>query len=224
MKIRDLIAGEECLNLKYKSIEIVYSSGIFTLVPQVFFHNMYSEKYLNFNQESEKGYSVEKCLLGKAEAWCIFSMPDNLKEYLAFKYPKATIRHNLYPLVERALKENKNHPEKRQVHLNFFRTYFELVVIDGSKLLLGNQFNYSGENDVLYYVLFVFDQLKLSPDTTELVFHGWFSQSAPMYQTFKKYIRKTVLSRPTTLFSYSYTFSQLPDHYFTTLLDLYKCE
>jgi hypothetical protein len=91
-------------------------------------------------------------------------------------------------------------------------------------LMLCNQYNYSGDNDVIYYVLYVYNQLKLSPDTTELVFHGRFRQADPLYQTFKKYIRKTAFAHPTSLFSYSYTFSQLPEHYFTTLLDLYKCE
>lgn len=224
MKVRELWSQENFLNLKYKSVEIIYSSEIFTLVPQAFFQNGYAEKYLGFNHEAEKGYSLEKTLLPKAEAWCIFSVPDNLKDFLALKFPKAVLRHNLYPLVERTIKDNKNYPDRKQVHLNFFKSYFELVVISGTKLLLCNQFNYSLDNDVIYYVLYVFDRLKLSPDATELIIHGSFQQSAPLYQAFRQYVRKTVFARPNSVFTYSYTFSQQPDYYFTSLLDLYKCE
>jgi hypothetical protein len=224
MKVRELMSEDEYLNLKFKSVEIIYATEKFTLVPQAFYQNSYAEKYFGFNHEAEKGYSIDKTLLIKSEAWCVFSIPENLKEFLVLKFPKATIKHNLFPLIERALKENKNFPERKQVHLNFFRSCFEVIVVSGSKLLLCNQFNYSGENDVLYYVLYVYDQLKLSPDTTELIIHGDFQQTGPMYQAFKKYIRKTVFASPTTLFNYSYTFSQLSDHYFTSLLDLYKCE
>lgn len=224
MKVRELMTEDEHLNLKYKSIEIVYSSENFTLVPQAFYQQGAADKFFGFNHEMERGFMVDKTLLTKAEAWCIFNIPENLKEFLVLKYPKATIRHNLYPLVERALKENKNFPERKQVHLNFFRSYFELIVLSGTKLQLCNQFNYSGEDDISYFVLYVFDQLKLLPDTTELVIHGQMQQTDPIYQTFKKYIRKTSFARPTTLFNYSYTFNQLPDHYFTSLLDLYKCE
>lgn len=224
MKVRELMTEDEHLNLKYKSIEIVYSSENFTLVPQAFYQQGAADKFFGFNHEMERGFMVDKTLLTKAEAWCIFNIPENLKEFLVLKYPKATIRHNLYPLVERALKENKNFPERKQVHLNFFRSYFELIVLSGTKLQLCNQFNYSGENDISYFVLYVFDQLKLPPDTTELVIHGQMQQTDPIYQTFKKYIRKTSFARPTSLFNYSYTFNQLPDHYYTTLLDLYKCE
>jgi len=224
MKIRELMNEDEYLNMKFKSTEIIYATEKFTLVPQAFFQNGLAEKYFSFNHEAEKGYSLEKTLLSKGEAWCIFSIPDNLKEFLVLKFPKATIRHNLFPLIERALKENKNLPDRKQVHLNFFRSYFEIIVVSGSKLLLCNQFNYSGDTDVLYYVLYIFDQLKLSTDSTELIIHGYFQQTNPLYQSFKKYIRKTVFASPTSLFTYSYTFSQLSDHYFTSLLDLYKCE
>ncbi|MCK9413325.1 MAG: DUF3822 family protein [Prolixibacteraceae bacterium] len=224
MKVRELMNEDEHLNLKYKSIEIVYSSENFTLVPHAFYQQGSADKFFGFNHSAERGFVVDKTLLTKAEAWCIFNIPENLKEFLALKYPKATIRHNLYPLVERALKENKNFPERKQVHINFFRSCFELIVLSGTKLQLCNQFNYSGENDISYFVLYVFDQLKLPPDTTELVIHGLMQQTDPIYQTLRKYIRKTSFARPTSLFNYSYTFNQLPDHYFTSLLDLYKCE
>jgi hypothetical protein len=223
-KVTEVMDDDEHLKLKFKSIDIIYSSENFTLVPQAFFQQGAAEKFFGFNHEIERGYVLDKTLLPKAEAWCIYNIPENLKEFLALKFPKAIIRHNLYPLIEKSLKENRNFPDRKQVHLNFFRSYFELVVISGTKLLMCNQFNYSAESDVSYYVLYVFEQLKLPADSTELIFYGGIPQTNPIYQTFKKYIRKTSFAKPTSLFSYSYTFNQSPDHYFTTLLDLYKCE
>jgi hypothetical protein len=224
MKVRELWASEEYLNLKYKSVEIIYSSETFTLVPQAFYQNSSAEKYLGFNHDIEKGYLVEKTFFPKADAWCIFTVPDNLKEFLSLKFPRAAIKHNLFPLVERSLKENRNYSERKQVHLNFFRSSFEVVAISGTKLLFCNQFNYSGDSDVLYYVLYVYDQLKLSQESTDLVIHGSFRQSEPLYQAFRQYVRKPVFARPASLFSYSFTFSLQPEHYFTSILDLYKCE
>ena len=223
-KVQEVMDEDEHLKLKYKTIEIIYSSENFTLVPQAFFQQGAAEKFFGFNHEIERGNVVDKTLLPKAEALCIYNIPENLKEFLVLKYPKAIIRHNLFPLIERYLKENKNFPDRKQVHINFFRSYFELSVVSGTKLQLCNQFHYTTESDVTYYVLYVFEQLKLPVDTTELIFHGCLPPTTSIYQTFKKYIRKTSFAKPTSLFSYSYTFNQSPDHYFTTLLDLYKCE
>lgn len=224
MKVKELLGEEEHLNLKYKSVDILYASENFTLVPQPFFQHNVAERFFGFNHEVEKGYTVDKTLMPKAGAWCVFNIPENLKEFLAFKFPRAVIKHNFYPLVERALKENKNSPDRKQVHLNFFLSSFEMVVLEGTKLQLCNQFSYAGGNDIVFYVLYVFEQLKLAPDTTELVFHGYIQKNDPVCLTFKKYVRKISFAVPTSLFAYSYTFGQMPEHYFTTLLDLYKCE
>lgn len=222
--VREIIEGEEMLNLNYKSIELLYSTNLFTLIPQPFYQKNAVERFVSFNHAIEKGYVVDKQLFPKAEAWCGYAVPENLKEYLEAKYPRASFRHNLYPLVEGALKANRNYPDRQQVHLNFFRSYFEVAVVSGGRLLLANIFNYANEKDVLYYVLYLFDQLKLPAETTELVVHGQLAQVAPLYHLFKKYIKRTSFAKPNSTFTYSYTFSQVPEHYYTSLFDLYKCE
>ena len=61
----------------------------------------------------------------------------------------------------------------------------------GPKLIHCNIFNYKTERDILYHVLFTFDQLKLSPETTELILYGQMPQVSPVYHLFKKYIKLT---------------------------------
>jgi hypothetical protein len=222
--VQEIISGEEMLNQDFKSIEILYSTNVFTLVPQAFFQKGAIEKYVSFNHIHERGFITERAFFPKSETWCIYDIPENLKDYLLSKFPKAIFRHNLFPLVESVLKTNRNFADRQQVHLNFFRSYFEVVAISGIKLTFCNAFNYMNEKDALYYLLYIFDQLKLPAETTDLVVHGQLSQVAPLYHLFKKYIKRTSFAKPNTMFSYSYTFSQLPEHYFTSLFDVYKCE
>ncbi len=222
--VKEIITNDEMLSLNFKSVEVLYSTNQFTLIPLPFYQKNAIDRFFSFNQTLEKGYRIEKLVFPKAETWCAYTIPENLKEYLDSKYPRANFRHNLFPLVEGTLKANRTFPDRKQVHLNFFRSYFEVVVAAGSKLLLCNIYNYANEKDVLFYVLYLFDQLKLPADTTELVVHGQLSQVAPLYHLFKKYVKRTAFARPNTTFSYSYTFSQVPEHYYTSLFDSYKCE
>jgi len=99
-----------------------------------------------------------------------------------------------------------------------------MVVVNGSKLIYCNIFAYKTERDILYHVLYTFEQLKLSPEQTELILHGQIPQVSPVYHLFKKYVRLTSFARLDTTYQYSYTFNQLPEHYFTSLLSVYKCE
>lgn len=222
--VSEVIDSEDILNHDFKSIEILYATRKFTLVPQPFYSRGSLDKYLWFNNMQEKGFVTKKNLLPKAACWCIYDIPQNLSEYLSAKFPKATVKHNLFPLVEGAIKRNHTFPERGQVHLNFFRDSFEMVIINGSKLINCNIFHYKNERDILYHVLFTFDQLKLSPERTELILHGQMPQVSPVYHLFKKYVKLTAFDKRDTTYQYSYTFSQLPEHYYSSLLSVYKCE
>jgi len=222
--VREVFESDEVLALNFKSVEILYATRKFTLVPQTFYSRGSLDKYLWFNNVQERGYLVVKNLFPKAACQCIFDIPQNLSEYLFDKYPKTEIKHSLFPLVEGVLKRNRAFPLKDQVHLNFFRENFEMVVVNGSRLICCNIFNYLTERDILYHVLFTFDQLKLSPESTELILHGQIPQVSPVYHLFKKYVKLTSFANLDTTFQYSYTFSLLPEYYFSSLLTAYKCE
>ena len=222
--VREVFDTDEMFACNFKSVEILYATRKFTLVPQAFYSRGSLDKYLWFNNIQERGYTVVKNLLPKAECLCIFDIPQNLNEFLLSKFPKTEIKHSLYPLVEGVLKRNRAYAVKDQVHLNFFRESFEIVVVNGPKLICCNIFNYKTERDILYHVLFTFDQLKLSPGSTELILHGQIPQVSPVYHLFKKYVKLTSFAKLDNTFQYSYTFSLLPEHYYSSLLGIYKCE
>ncbi len=222
--VKDVFEKEQIIKLDYKSIDILYSTRLFTLVPNALFLNDDAERFMSFNNSYEKGLIIKKSLFHRAEMWCIYDFPENLSEYIETAMPKANVNHNLFPLVETVLGNNRNIKENQQVHLNFFREYFEMVIISGTKLAQCNIFNYKTERDIMYYVLYVFDQMKLTTENTEIVIRGHLPQISPVYHLLKKYVRKTAFAKPDTTYQYSYTFSQIPEHYFTSLFSVYKCE
>ena len=222
--VREVFETDEMFACNFKSVEILYATRKFTLVPQTFYLRGSLDKYLWFNNVQERGFVVIKNTFPKAECFCIFDIPQNLNEYLLERFPRTEIKHSLFPLVEGGLKRNRSFPVKDQVHLNFFRESFELVVVNGSRLTCCNIFNYKTERDILYHVLFTFDQLKLSPESTELILHGQIPQVSPVYHLFKKYVKLTSFAKLDNTFQYSYTFSLLPEHYYSSLLSIYKCE
>ena len=150
--VREVIELEEVFSYNYKSIEILYATNKFTLVPQVFYTRGSLDKFLWFNNDQERGYNVIKNLFPKAGCLCIFDIPQNLSDYLAVKFPRSVIRHSLFPLVEFALKKNLSSLQRTQVHLNFFRESFEMVIINGVKLYCANIFRYKNEKDILSFI------------------------------------------------------------------------
>jgi len=221
--IKDIIEKEDILNKDFKSIDILYTTSKFTLVPQAVYSDTSGKDYYKFNISSRDEVNARSTLISEAKAWCVFNIPENLTDYLSEKFPKARLYHHIFPIIQTSLQQNRNIEEKKQVLLNFFRNNFDIVVIKGSELLLYNNFEYRNDKDVLYYVMFIFDQLKLSPEKTEVVFHGKISPSAQPYHLLKKYINRVSFARLDSTYLYSYAFNKIPDHYYSTLLNLYKC-
>ena len=58
--VREVFESEEILGYGYKSVEILYGTRKFTLVPQAFYGRGSLDKYLWFNNVQEKGFIVEK--------------------------------------------------------------------------------------------------------------------------------------------------------------------
>ncbi|WP_296386943.1 DUF3822 family protein, partial [Winogradskyella sp.] len=65
----------------------------------------------------------------------------------------------------------------------------ELLVVDKSKLLLFNVFEYNSKEDFIYYVLFVFEQLKLDVETTPVNLSGNIDKDDEIYNTLYTYVR-----------------------------------
>lgn len=221
--IRDIVEKEEVLNREFKSVDILYSTSRFTLVPQAIYSEGAGKKFFNFNNITQKDDCIEKTLLTQAKAYCIYDMPENLKDFISEKFPKSKLYHHIFPLIQTALQQNRNTEGRKKIHINFFRDNFDIIVIEGSELLLYNNFNFKNEKDVIYYVMYIFDQLKLSPESSEVVFHGKLSTSNPHYTLLKKYVSKVSFSQLDSAYLYSYTFNKVPSHYYSSLFNVYKC-
>ena len=223
-RLRDVIEEEGLFNLEYKSIDIIYSTRKSTLVPDGMYSRGTTEKFFAFNHPLEKNFTIEKTHLHKAEAWSLYEIPVNLRDFLMSKFPKATLKHHIYPIIESSLKRNKSQADRIEGHLNFFRHDFDLIVIEGSQLKLYNNFTYRDENDVLYYVMYIFEHLKLNPEKANVIISGFVSRMAPQDHLLKKYVKKVSFAKLDTTYQYSYTFNEIPEHYYAPLLSLYRCE
>lgn len=223
-RLRDIIENEELFKLEYKSIDILYTTRKSTLVPEAIYSRGTAEKFFSFNHPPEKNFTIEKTHLYKAEAWSLYEIPSNLRDFLMAKFPKATLRHHIFPIIENAIRNNKSQNEQTEVHLNFFRHDFDLTVIEDARLKLYNNFTYRDENDILYYVMYIFEQLKLNQEKAHIIISGYVSRMAPQYHLLKKYVRKVSFARLDSTYQYSYTFNEIPEHYYAPLLSLYRCE
>jgi hypothetical protein len=112
----------------------------------------------------------------------------------------------------------------RQVFLNVHRGYFEVVVIQGSRILYLNAFRYASPSDVLYYVIFVLEQLGFVPSEENITLMGDISKNETIYNQLKMYCGSLSYEEDLAGLEYGETFSEFPMHSYFTLLNIPVCE
>jgi hypothetical protein len=97
----------------------------------------------------------------------VFEIPLWLKSFFVIRYPRIVIQHATSNLLRSAF-EKMNRTE---IHLSVFNGFFTLVILKNNALVITNTYDYTNEDDLLYYVSFCIQQNELSFDKGTIHIH-----------------------------------------------------
>lgn len=217
----NVIIGEsQLLNSKYKVATCLLANNLSTIVPLPLFEEAKKMLYLKFNTTLNTDDVVLVDDIKNLEAKNVYAFPDALKSKLTGLFGNITFRHSSSVLLESILAQNKNQTTKK-VAVHVYATHFEVAVIEGKRLLFYNTFNYQTPEDFIYYLLFVYEQLQLNPETIEALFLGEIEKNSEIYILTQKYIRTVKFGERSDNADYSYQLQTLPKHFYFTLFNNY---
>lgn len=223
--IREIFKKDEFLTRDFKGSKLIYTSKKSTLIPDPLFNKNNLKDYFTFNHSLHN--SEDQVLYNRVkngEAYVVFAVPGFLPSLAKDYFPDVQMYHQSTPLIENIFLTRRTKKDQVSIFMNVSEELIDIAVIDGKKMNLYNCFSYKDENDLIYFTLYVFEQLKLDPENTEMVLSGRITKTMKHYEILKKYIRHIRFDSPNTQFTYSYTFNELPSHTFLNLLNLYTCE
>ncbi len=180
-----------------------------TLVPNPLFESANATDQLNFSNQPNSGGQMLIDNLQLLEASNIFTIPSLIYQTFSSWYHLAEFHHTSTALIEYLLTVNKNSKEEL-LTVNVHCTFIEIIVNRGKQLLLYNHFKYDTAEELVYYLLFICEQLHLNPDHVHVQFAGEINESDAAYQLALKYIRNTSLATRPETFGYGNNFSDLP--------------
>lgn len=220
--LEDLLAKNELLQQSYKHVKIIWLSNKNTLIPTSYFKKENLKKYFEFNQRLEELDEIHFTELKYIDAYSIFTIPNLAANIFTRQYPKVNFYNQQSPFVENILFKHHSNTKKVFAHIN--SDFIDITIIENGKLLLYNNFAYKSENDIIYFILYVFDQFNLNNQETELILSGIIAKESKLYSQLSEFISHIKLDKPNEDFSYSYTFKKVPQHSFTNLFNLQLCE
>ena len=185
--ITSIFTSDLNLQNEFSSVLVIHQNELYTLVPQKYFDEQQLSNYLNFNIKTLKTDFIAFDNIEINNSNNVYVPYININNYLFQNFGEFTYKHHISVLIEKLISKNNN--EALQFYVNVSFSTFDVIVLDGKKLEFANSFSYHSKEDFIYYILFVFEQLKLDTEKVPLYFMGKISLESEIYKITFEYIR-----------------------------------
>lgn len=184
-QIIDVFKKEEALQHDFNSVTAIHQNYLNTIVPNELFDEKELSSYLKFNVKTLATDAFDYDEIAGTDAKNIYVPYTNINNFLFQNFGVFEFKHHQTVLIENLRSKNKD----TSMYLHIAKGYLDILVLKESTLLLSNSFPFNSKEDLIYYVLFTAEQLKLDPETMKLVLLGDIDTSSEHYQILYTYIR-----------------------------------
>lgn len=223
--LKEIYEDNHYLNAGFwKSIKLNIKNLKFSLVPNSLFAESYAKDILSVNctvSDFEVLYYYKHT---SNDTVNIFAAEQELTDWFKKTYPNKLVEvlHHTSTMMEGVLQYATNNQAK-SVFVNIEDQIATIAVRDNNALVFINNFKYTTPNDLLYFILFTYDELDLNTDTIPLVLMGNIHKNSDYYSRIFKYIRNISFSKRPQGIKFGYKFDEITDHHYFGLYNTILC-
>ena len=210
-------------NYEFLKVTAGIMSQEFTLVPESLFKSGDENIYYHKNFPSDSGSVVRAQFVPSFHLYTIFSLEKELENELNHLFQDPQLWHYSQAFLASVSLKMKTDAGK-QLWLNIRNNKIDIVVSENRSLLLMNSFSWQTNEDVLYFTLFVCEQLELNPDKFPMIVTGIIEVEFALFQLLNKYIRNISIAEQPSNLSLAFESDDLPFHRYAMLFNLALCE
>ncbi len=221
----EIIMYRQWIAYPFQSVTVMVEHTANTLVPAPLFDEKEKGNYLAFSQQYHDNARIVTDKLKHTDAFNVYYLSNVLVEKIKDLWANAKIVHLSSVLLESLGVQHKNKPTDNLVFLHVRHRTFDLVVLKQEKLNFYNNFRFNTKEDFAYFLLFSMEQLRLNPETVDLVLFGNIENSSEIYDMCWRYVRNIrYIERNNNAFEYSYVLESLFSHQYYLLFYALQCE
>lgn len=189
----DLIFDKETkLNSSFDDILILHNNNLNTFVPESLFDETALGSYLQYNVKVFPTDYFDFDTLDVSKMKNIYVPYVVFNNYFLDRFGSFNFEHihtNLIQLLT-ARSENTNN---NNFYVHITANHFEIIIIKNDKLLFFNSYDYQTKEDFIYYILFVMEQLQLSPQEQKIELIGVIDLDSALYQIAYQYVKNVTI-------------------------------
>lgn len=222
----ELFLNHELVQQQFKSFSILYVTPKITIIPSAIFKTDEIELLYTCNYKLEDFEKIQTYKIKNSESHLVFAISNEILECCKSKiHQNFNIFPQAAPFIESSILQNKLLNE-RNIFISLESSFFDILVLDGPKILLYNTFEFSNVNDYIFYVMNIFEQLQLNPLQNKVVLSGKISQSSNYFESTKMFIKHVTTIEPFASQNelFHYPFNKVSYPLFSHLCNLSLCE
>ena len=217
-EISEIINNDPVIKTEFSSQSVAFVNFPSTLVPTTLYKKADAEIILSLNTEINGEVIVDNIL--SQEAHLIYSVPKNIIDIVSNFFPNSKQKAQESILIQQYIQLNTD-TNKAYVYLNEKKA--GITIFKGNKLIFNNTFEYLTKEDLLYFVLFSFEQLKLSAEYIEVILFGAIEKDDKYFNLLYEYIKNLKLGKRPHQFTFPIEFNSLAEHKYFGLFTQVLC-
>jgi hypothetical protein len=217
-EITEIINNDAIIKAEFSTQSVAFVNFPSTLVPRSLYKKEEKEIILAFNTEVTGRVLADTILSQKTDL--IYSVPESILTIVSNFFPKAKQKAQESILIQQYSQLNNN-TENAYLYVN--QKKITITFIKENKLVFNNSFDYITKEDLLYFVLFSFEQLKLSTENIEVILFGAIEKDDEYFNLLYDYIRNIKLGKRPHQFTFPIEFNSLAEHKYFGLFTQVLC-
>jgi len=222
--VYDFLIEEEFFNYQFRAVNIIYISVFSTLIPTSIFIKEKAKQLFETNFGKIDEMNILSNRLKNNDLINVFAVPNCLLRILNRKFKSYKVFHQATPLIVEAILNTKNQNKPLNIYLNQNKNVCDFVVAKAGKLVLFNSYKYSSQNDILYFLANINEQIQSFGEVNEVVISGKIKIYHELETQIKQYFKNVNSFNITSQFSYSKSFGEFLEHEYSTLFKMPLCE
>ncbi len=220
--IKKILEQDPFLQRPYQGVSCIHNDTRSTLLPAALFDRDHLKLYFEFNHILNDLDELHYNYLKQADAYLIFPVYSDIANLYLKTWLNTGFFHQATPLID-ALMSGENETGIL-AGINFNEDHFDIIVKKNRQLKYHNNFRFRSEEDLIYFILFVFDKLGLDQDITPVILSGEIDKFSDRPSLLKRYFRNLTYQPAPPGFRYPPAFHKIQEHSLLSLLRLYHCE
>lgn len=215
LELDKMFNADELLSTDFDDIEIIHNNNLNTLVPDEYFNEHVLGSYLQYNVKVfPTDFFASDEIVG-IKAHNVYVPFVAFNNYFLDKYGAFNYKHIFTSLVEYTHNESKNEPLK----IWLFKSNNVLAIIGyrNQELTFINSFEIQSKEDLIYYTLFVLEQIQVNPAECTVHLIGDFEKDDEYHQILYTYIQNVELLDYDLLSKTLHCSKQQLQNYFTLI-------